>query len=92
MIGLIFKLIGMFLAVVFAALVVLNYTHLAEPGTLSIHTPSVEPCKREIAARGMTQQIEYVEVRWVWHQHAYGWGCFYELDDASTGTIAPMPR
>ncbi len=88
MIGLIFKLIATFLALVLGTLVVLNYVGVIKPGTISLRTPDVAPCQRAVAAL----PVEYVHVRWVWHAKAYGWGCFYELGDGSTGTIAPMPR
>ena len=88
MIGLISKLIAMFLLVVFGTLVGLNAAGVVKPGTISARTPNVEPCRRAVA----DLRPEYVHVRWVWHAKAYGWGCFYELEDGSTGTIAPMPR
>lgn len=88
MIGLIFKLIAMFLALVLGTLVVLNYAGVVKPGTIAIRTPDVAPCRQAVAALN----VEYVHVRWVWHAQAYGWGCFYELENGSTGTIAPMPR
>lgn len=88
MIGLIFKLWAMFLVVVFGILIGLNVAGVIEPGTIAVEQPNVEPCRRATAALDPL----YVEVRWVWHAHAYGWGCFYELDDGSTHTIAPMPR
>jgi hypothetical protein len=87
-IGLIFKLILGFVVFVAGALVVLNVTDVVNPGTIALHQPDVAPCRRAVE----DLHPEYVEVRWVWHQHAYGWGCFYELENGSTGTIAPMPR
>ena len=88
MIGLIFKVFAMFAIVIFGTLIGLNAAGVVKPGTITVNTPNVEPCRRAVAEL----QPEYVEVRWVWHAKAYGWGCFYELEDGSTHTIAPMPR
>ncbi len=88
MIGLISKLIAMFLFVVFGVLIGLNAAGVVQPGTIALEPPSVEPCRRAVA----DLHPEYVHVRWVWHAKAYGWGCFYELENGSTHTIAPMPR
>jgi hypothetical protein len=65
---------------------------VAKPGTISLQTPDVAPCRRAVAQRYPNRYVEYVEVRWVWHAKAYGWGCFFEFEDATTQTIAPMPR
>jgi hypothetical protein len=92
MIGLIFKLIAMFLVLVFGTLVGLNAADVVKPGTISLTAPDPEPCRRTVAGKQLGQRVMYVHVRWVWHAKAYGWGCFYELEDGSTGTIAPMPR
>ena len=88
MIGLIFKLLLGFVVLVAGTLFALNATGVAKPGTIAVRTPAVEPCRRAVEHL----RPLYVHVRWVWHAKAYGWGCFYELDDGATYTIAPMPR
>jgi hypothetical protein len=82
------KLVGMLGLLVFGALVGLNAAGVVKPGTITVKAPSVEPCRRAVA----DLHPQYVHVRWVWHAKAYGWGCFYELEDGSTYTIAPMPK
>jgi hypothetical protein len=88
MLGLIFKLLGGFALFVAATLFVLNVTDVAKPGTITVSTPDVAPCRRAVE---LLHPV-YVEVRWVWHAKAYGWGCFYELEDGEIRTIAPMPK
>lgn len=88
MIGLILKLWASFLVLVLGTLFALNLAGVVKPGTIAVTPPDVEPCVRAAAPL----DPEYVHVRWVWHAKAYGWGCFYELENGSTGTIAPMPR
>jgi hypothetical protein len=88
MVGLIFKILLGFALLVGGTLVGLNAAGVAKPGTIALRVPDVEPCRRAVAEL----RPEYVHVRWVWHAKAYGWGCFYELEDGTTHTIAPMPR
>ena len=88
MINLIFKLLFAFVLVAAGTLAALNATDVAKPGTIAVKAPSVEPCRRAVEH----MHPVYVHVRWVWHAKAYGWGCFYELEDGATYTIAPMPR
>ena len=87
MIGLIFKVLLCFAVLIFGTLAGLNAAGVVKPGTIAARTPDVEPCRQAVAHLNPL----YVHVRWVWHAKAYGWGCFYELDDGSTHTIAPMP-
>ena len=82
------KILAIIAILIFGILFALAKTGVAKPGTLSFRTPDVEPCRR------VTKQYSpvYVEVRWVWSRTAYGWGCFWETDDFSTHTLAPMPK
>lgn len=87
MIGLIAKLLAAFVLLAGGTLFALDAAGVASPGTLSLRPPDAEPCRRSLAQL----RPSYVHVRWVWHAKAYGWGCFYELEDGSTHTVAPMP-
>lgn len=88
MIGLIFKVLLCFAVLIFGTLVALNAKDVVRPGTIAVKAPDAEPCRRAV------EHLDplYVHVRWVWHAKAYGWGCFYELGNGDTYTIAPMPR
>lgn len=92
MIGLIAKVLLFFLILIAAAGVLLAVTGVAKPGTISLTQPDVAPCRRAVAALQPPQNPVYVQVRWVWEPKAYGWGCFWETEDAVRRTIAPMPK
>jgi hypothetical protein len=91
-IGLIAKVLLFFAILITAALVILDLTGVAEHGTISLSQPSVEPCRRAVAALQPPQHPVLVQVRWIWEPKGYGWGCFWENEDATRHTIVPMPR
>jgi hypothetical protein len=90
MLGLIFKLWAFIIAIVLIVLLVLNFTGVFKPGTLSCSKPNVAPCQK--IASAMKGPPRTVEVRWIWNPRAYGWGCYFEWDVSTSQTITPMPK
>jgi hypothetical protein len=91
MLGLIVKIFGFIAAIIFAVLLILNVTNVWNPGTLSLSTPSVEPCQR-YAQQFFKSPPHLIEVRWIMTSKDYGWGCFFEYDISTTQTLTPMPQ
>jgi hypothetical protein len=92
LIGLIAKIGLFFAAIIVALLVVLNMTNVWNPGTLRWTAPSVEPCRRYVAATFPRSEPQIVEVRWIWSAKNYGWGCHFEFGNLDVRTVSPMPE
>lgn len=92
MIGLIFKVFAFFGILIAAALIALNITNVWNPGTISLTTPDVEPCRRWLEANHRGRTTELVQVRWIWTTQNYGWGCYVEFSDFDVITVTPMPE
>ena len=92
MIGLIFKILGFFAALIVGALIVLNITNVWNPGTLSLTAPDREACARYAAATFPKREIQLMEVRWIVTAQNYGWGCYYEFGNFDVRTVTPMPK
>jgi hypothetical protein len=90
MVGLILKLWLFIVILLVGALVILDLTGVAKPGTLSFVQPNVAPCKR--LAQADSRGPHVVEVRWIWEPKAYGWGCYFEYNISDTRTVIPMPK
>jgi hypothetical protein len=99
-VGLIFKVLFFFALFIFGVAALLNFTDTVTWGTMSLAAPDVAPCQRVInerqeaarAAGKSAREPEILQVRWVWSQYEYGWGCYIEWDDFEVETITPMPE
>ena len=90
MVGLIAKVLFALFLVIAGTVFALDRTGVATMGTVSLRSPSVEPCQRYAQQRLQTRPV-LTEVRWIWEPQEYGWGCYFEFADDSKATITPMP-
>lgn len=92
MVGLIFKILGFFAAIIVGILLILNITNVWNPGTLSLTPPDRSACERYATTNFPKRNIQLMEVRFIFTAENYGWGCYYEFGNFDVRTVSPMPE